>query len=131
MELAFGLSSLEQQSYNPLLPDQLRDWEATFFDAKIQLYSALTPQESICLLAIYGTDLQQISEFYTALLEEKKYIFTAQSVSSFGNPIIRKNLPIEKEDASREKREEYIKLDINTDKNWSIIRSSPATNYMV
>ena len=117
MELAFGLSSLEQQSYNPLLPDQLRDWEATFFDAKIQLYSALTQQESICLLAIYGTDLQQISEFYTALLEEKKYVFTAQSVW-FRESYYNEEFANEKEDASHEKREEYIKLDINNDKNW-------------
>lgn len=122
MELAFGLSSLGQQSYNPQLPAQLQAWETAFLDTKIQLYSAILPQESICFLAIYGTDLQLIAEFYTKILEEKKYVFTAQSVwfrEDYYNEEISNgyydanNNYIEE---TRDKREEYVKIDVADDR---------------
>lgn len=123
IELAFGMSSLGQQAYQAQSPDQLEVWKKKFYDAKVQLYSALNPQESICSFAVYGTALQEIYSFYKALFEQKNYVFTAQSVwfrEEFYNEEVTSGFYDENNQyviENREKRAEYVKLDIE-EKDW-------------
>lgn len=123
LEMALGLSSLGQQAYNPQLTEELDQWKDEFYQLKIQLYSALTPQESICFLGVYGTSLHPISELYESIFNKKKYVYTAQSVwfrEEFYNETVNVNTPDEKDNnvENWEKREEYIKLDIGEDTQW-------------
>jgi ATP-dependent Clp protease ATP-binding subunit ClpA len=131
LERSFGLSSLGQQPYQPQLADQLEHWVKDFFTTKIQLYSALTPQESICFFAIYGTNPEPVVDFYKNLFEQKKYVFTMQSVwfrEDYYNEEVTSGFYDEANEyvvESREKREEYIKLEVEPDSQWKHYPEQP------
>ncbi|MFN7119622.1 MAG: AAA family ATPase [Saprospiraceae bacterium] len=125
MELALGLSSLGQQPYSAQLADQLEDWKKQFYNLEVQLYSASCPEENTCFFGIYGTALQGISEFYTAMFKNKQYRYTAQSVwfrEEFYNEEVTTGFYDEQNNyivQSREKRQEYVKLYVEEgDSEW-------------
>ncbi len=121
LEMAFGLSSLGQQAYNPQLAEALDHWKDELYQLKIQLYSALTPQENVCFLGVYGIALAPISEFYESIFNKKQYTYTAQSVwfrEEFYNEAVNANDENNNNIENWEKREEYIKLDVGEDTQW-------------
>lgn len=121
LETTFSMSSLGMQSYEPQLIEKVDTWEKSLFDTKLQLYSGLHPQHSICFVGIYGTALREVVQFYQEIFQQKHYMVTAQTIwfrESYYNKTITNYENGEENAENQEKRAEYIKLDCNLDESW-------------
>jgi len=124
MELHFGMSSLGLQPYQTHLLDRVEVWEKGLSDTKIQLYTALYPEHSICFFAIYGNVLQEVVQFYTALFKQKNYVVTAQSIwfrEDYFNEWVTSGSYDENNNFvtdNQARREEYIKMDTPLEEHW-------------
>lgn len=120
LETIFSMSSLGMEAYAPQSVEKIETWEKELLDVKLQLYSALYPQHNICFLGIYGTALREIVAFYQAIMEQKKYMITAQTVWFRENHLSESVVVKPTEDSPEivEKGSEYVKVDCNLDEPW-------------
>ncbi len=80
LEMDFSLSCINVQAYQPNLTDTLETWKKDFHQMKIEIFSRLYPQANLAYLAIYGSDIKRILNFYLDLFETQKFDFTANLV---------------------------------------------------
>ncbi len=112
-ELSLNLAALNMEPYRPEVEDQLKAWEAGFFNLKKELYAQLTPSANQCHIGIYGLDSEVVAEFYHLLFNKQEFYVTAQAIwfrESYYNEEVPAN------DGSIQKREAYIKTEVDLSK---------------
>lgn len=109
-EEVLALSCLDLENYNPQWVQDLEQSESDFFELKLETYTRLNPKSSICHLAIYGSDLEAMLDFYNRLFEFKNLLFEAQSVW-FRESYYNEDILISRADGNwqKAKRREYLK----------------------
>ena len=80
LEERLSKACLALQSYNPQLTDAVKSWEEKMLQLKLDLYSQYLPEGNTCYLAIFGTRLQAILDFYLRLFRSKEYSWEAQTI---------------------------------------------------
>jgi ATP-dependent Clp protease ATP-binding subunit ClpA len=68
------------QSYNTRIIDDIKAWEKSYFDIKVELFTRINQQSDSCRLAIYGKDLEQIIDIYFEIFKKKDFIAAASSL---------------------------------------------------
>ena len=79
------------KSYNTNIIEDIKTWEKSYFDIKMELYSRIHQESDRCRLAIYGRDLRDIINIYFKIFEAKGYIAAASTLwfrESYFNEIV-------------------------------------------
>jgi ATP-dependent Clp protease ATP-binding subunit ClpA len=79
-EEELSLSCLDLNVYNPDVVEELKRWEVELYQLKISLFAHLNPLSNQCVIAIYGSNLDQILKFYLEIINHQKSTYTARSV---------------------------------------------------
>ena len=79
-ENELSLACLDLNAYNSGMIDQLKTWEESLFQYKIDLVAHENPELNSCCFSIYGTDIQQFINFYLAIFKTKGFEFEAKTV---------------------------------------------------
>ena len=116
LEESLSKACLSLKPYAPQHIDEIKDWEKRSFDYKLDLYTQHQPEEGTCHLAIYGTQLSLILDFYLKLFKLKDFDWSAQTLwfrESYYNEEI--SLPpadlSEDQNSTTKRRESYIEKD--------------------
>jgi ATP-dependent Clp protease ATP-binding subunit ClpA len=116
LETALGLSCVDTGHYDIKWADELENAEEQFFQLKTNLYSRISSETNRCYMGLYGSNPQQILQFYLPLLQAKEFDFKAYSIwyrEAYYNEIV---LREEKTNSSPQARKEYIKSEISFEK---------------
>ncbi|MGB0863390.1 MAG: AAA family ATPase, partial [Saprospiraceae bacterium] len=68
------------QSYNTRIIDDIKAWEKSYFDIKVELFTRINQQSDSCRLAIYGKDLEQVVDIYFDIFKKKEFLVAASSL---------------------------------------------------
>lgn len=115
-ETELSLACMNLQPYTSEWEERLANWEKQFFDLKIEIYTRLFPEANQCKLAIYGTNLEPILNFYLELFESKGFDFEAETLwfrESFYEETLERNT------IYQESKLPYLKKEVADIKNQS------------
>jgi len=105
LENKLALSYMSLAQYEGVAEDQLSQWQQQFESLKKHLYVAIHPESKRCYFGVYGTNLKDIVEFYSALFRAKGFDYQLESVAfQEAHYQMQQNLEQEKE----ETQEHYI-----------------------
>ncbi len=121
-ELSLNLAALNMGTYQKELVDQLKKWEARFFDLKKELYAQMTPRANQCHLGGYGADIETLAEFYYLLFKRHDFHISAQTIW-FRESFYTEEVPLD--DGSTQKREAYIKKAVDFSEGFSFHPERP------
>lgn len=79
-EMDLSMSCIGLEPYNATIVEQLKTWEALFFQLKVKLYTQLHPEVNRTSMGIYGTALEPIFNFYTQLFQRLDLEYEAQMI---------------------------------------------------
>ena len=73
IELNLALASSNFDGFKSVSEEHVNDWQQRFLQIAIDLYSHYNPDVNICVLSLYGKDLQQVVDFYVQLANKKEW----------------------------------------------------------
>ena len=79
-EEELALVILDLKKYNPNIIDDIKQWEADYYNLKLELFMRISPQANTSYLAIYGREPSRLAEIYIRIFEEKDYYYSYNTI---------------------------------------------------
>ena len=126
-----SLACMDLMAYNTRLIDEIKAWEASYFEYKVELFNRVDPQSNVANFYLIGNNLHIFIQYYEKLFKAKGFKYTAELMwyrDAYFNEMIEEGIEVEDEDGEtatvtvKRKREEYIftKFDFDAKKRFEL-----------
>ncbi len=127
IELDLALMAMEMKQYRTEIKEDVKIWEAEYFDLKVELYNRLNPQSKKAFFGLYGKHYKKTLKLYLKIFEEKRFDYEAMAIwyrESHYNELIEVKIPYTNENTGetlykieKKPRAKYVESECDFSKN--------------
>ncbi|MFK7946458.1 MAG: AAA family ATPase [Saprospiraceae bacterium] len=112
-----SLACMDLKPYNTRLIDEIKAWEESYFDYKVELFNRVNPQSNTANFYLIGNNLNVFVKFYEELFKAKGFKYSAELMwyrDTYYNEMIEVEENVEDEDGEfrkviiKKERKEYV-----------------------
>ena len=126
-----SMACMDLMAYNTRLIDEIKAWEESYFEYKVELFNRVNPQSNVANFYLIGNNLNVFVKFYEELFKAKGFKYSAELMwfrDAYFNEMIDIEEEVENENGEfekisiKKKRKEYVftKFDFKAKKRFEL-----------